>query len=69
MILDAAVRIIKKKGAAALTVRSVCEEADVSNGTFYYHFKNKDDLLMSFLRETSFDGLSCKHPSGRSPGG
>ena len=62
MILDAAVRIIKKKGAGALTVRSVCEEADVSNGTFYYHFKNKDDLLMSFLRETSFDGFELRTP-------
>ena len=62
LILDAAVRIIKKKGAGALSVHSVCEEADVSNGTFYYHFKNKDDLLMSFLRETSFDGFELRTP-------
>ena len=61
-ILSAAVRIIRKNGAGALTVRSVCEEADVGNGTFYYHFKNKDDLLMSFLRETTFDGFTLKTP-------
>ena len=62
LIIDAAIRLIKARGAEAVTVRNVCREADISNGTFYYHFKNKDDLLMYFLRETSFSGFALTTP-------
>ena len=61
-IIDAAVRIIKRDGAEAVTLRNVCREAGVSNGTFYFYFKNKDDLLMHFLRETSFDSFALSSP-------
>ena len=56
-IIDAAVALIRTKGADAVTVRSVCREADLSIGTFYHYFRDKDDLMMFFLRETSFDGF------------
>ena len=56
-IIDAAVTLIRTKGADAVTVRSVCREADLSIGTFYHYFRDKDDLMMFFLRETSFDGF------------
>ena len=58
LIINAAVKLISKKGADFITVRNVCREADIGTGTFYYHFKNKDDLLMYFLREISFE--KCK---------
>lgn len=56
-IIDATIALIRTKGADAVTVRSVCREADVSIGTFYHYFRDKDDLMMFFLRETSFDGF------------
>ena len=56
-IIDAAVGIIKKQGADHVTVRNVCNEADIGIGTFYFHFKNKDDLLMYFLGDISFEGF------------
>ena len=59
-IIDAAVTLIRTKGADAVTVRSVCREADLSIGTFYHYFRDKDDLMMFFLRETSFDGFSLQ---------
>lgn len=55
LIINAAVKLIKEQGADFITVRNVCREADIGTGTFYYHFKNKDDLLMYFLREISFE--------------
>lgn len=60
-IIDAAVTIITRDGAEEMTVRSVCDEADVSIGTFYHYFQNKDDLMMVFIRDTSFSEppLSC----------
>ena len=44
-IFDAAKRILKKQGYEELSIKNICEEAKVSNGSFYHHFKTKDDLL------------------------
>lgn len=61
-IIDTTVSIIRKKGADAVTVRNVCMEAGLSIGTFYHYFRDKDDLLMYFLQETSFDAFNLKTP-------
>ncbi len=61
-IIDTAISIIRKQGADAVTVRNVCTQADLSIGTFYHYFRDKDDLLMYFLRETSFDSFDLKTP-------
>ena len=61
-LIDATVAIIKRDGADAVTVRSVVEESGLSIGTFYHHFKNKDDLLMYFVKETSFDSFELETP-------
>ena len=61
-LIDTTVELIKKYGANSITVRNVCEEAGLSIGTFYHHFQNKDDLLMYFVRETSFDNFELKTP-------
>ena len=53
-IIETVTEMIKKYGADYVTVRKVCETADVSVGTFYYYFKDKDDLMMFFLRESLF---------------
>lgn len=62
-IKEAAIRLIRKYGAQSITVRKVCQEAHISIGTFYYHFKDKDDLLMSFIREDSFESFILKTPA------
>ena len=59
-IIDATVRILSTEGAEALTIRRVCQEADVSNGTFYHYFQNKDDLLMYFVKDTLFGDFEIK---------
>lgn len=53
-IIDTVTVMIKKYGSDYVTVRRVCDAADVSIGTFYYYFKDKDDLMMYFLREALF---------------
>ncbi len=50
-IYKAAVNIMKKKGYEYLSVNNICTVAGVSNGTFFYHFKTKEDLLSYYLRE------------------
>lgn len=61
-IIDTTVALVKKYGADVVTVRSVCEAADLSIGTFYHYFENKDDLLMYFVREASFDTFELQTP-------
>ena len=50
-IFRAAKHILQKKGYDQLSIKNICEEAVVSNGSFYHHFKTKDDLLSYYIEE------------------
>ena len=50
-IFRAAKHILQKHGYEALSIKNICEEAGVSNGSFYHHFKTKDDLLSYYIEE------------------
>ena len=61
-IIDATINLLSSQGAGNITVRSVCAKAGLSIGTFYHFFKDKDDLMMYFIKETSFDSFVLKNP-------
>src|ERR1017187_2196174 len=46
-LLDAARHVIRAKGYAATTVDDICREAGVTKGSFFHHFKTKDDLALA----------------------
>ena len=50
-IFAAAKNILQKDGYEALSIKNICDEAGVSNGSFYHHFKTKDDLLSYYIEE------------------
>ena len=50
-IFRAAKTILQKQGYERLSIKNICEEAGVSNGSFYHHFKTKDDLLSYYIEE------------------
>lgn len=50
-IFKAAKRIMKKNGYEGLSIKNICEAAGVSNGSFYHHFKTKDDLLSYYIED------------------
>lgn len=52
LLRNALVSLIEEKGFEALTVQEIIDRANVGRATFYAHFDNKEDLLMS-----GFDGL------------
>ncbi len=46
-LLDAALHVIRAKGYAATTVDDICHKAGVTKGSFFHHFKSKDDLALA----------------------
>lgn len=40
-IFLAAKKILQKQGYDALSIKNICEEAGVSNGSFYHHLRQK----------------------------
>jgi AcrR family transcriptional regulator len=54
---NALVRLIQEKPMDEVTVREVLERASVGRSTFYLHFRDKNDLLLSQL-ETFLEMMS-----------
>lgn len=50
-IFRAAKTILQEQGYEALSIKNICEEAGVSNGSFYHHFLSKDDLLSYYIED------------------
>ncbi len=46
-LLNAALNVIRAKGYSATTVDDICHAAGVTKGSFFHHFKSKDDLALS----------------------
>jgi TetR/AcrR family transcriptional regulator, transcriptional repressor for nem operon len=45
-LLDAAFDLIRTKGYSATRVEDICEAAGVTKGSFFHHFKSKEDLAL-----------------------
>ena len=47
LLRDALLALVQENGWDAITVQDVCDRADVGRSTFYIHFGDKEDLLLS----------------------
>jgi AcrR family transcriptional regulator len=62
LLRDALVELMLDRGYDRITVQDILDKADVGRSTFYAHYRDKDDLLVS-----EFEAL---HPAwGAGPGG
>ena len=51
-LLDAAIRVVARKGLRHLTYRAVASEAGVTHGLVAHHFGSRDALLLEALRHS-----------------
>jgi AcrR family transcriptional regulator len=52
MLRDALMSLILERGFDALTIQDITERADLRRATFYLHYRDKDELLLTILQET-----------------
>lgn len=45
-ILDAALDVFRAKGYAATRIEDICAEAGLTKGSFFHHFKSKEELAL-----------------------
>jgi len=55
VIWDSLIELMQTKSIMNITVKEICELADVSRSTFYFHYKDQYDLLKQIEEET----LNC----------
>lgn len=63
-LLDAAMHVIRAQGYAATTVDDICAHAGVTKGSFFHHFKTKDELALAAVAHFSqmAEGLFATAP-------
>src|SRR5713101_6585627 len=57
-LLDAAQKLIARKGLDAASVENIAAAAGYSRGAFYSNFKTKDDLFIELLRRDHVKGTA-----------
>lgn len=50
-LTQAAADLLLARGYDAVTVQDITDRADVGRGTFYIHFKDKEDIIWAILRD------------------
>ncbi|WP_026021114.1 TetR/AcrR family transcriptional regulator [Paenibacillus senegalensis] len=55
VVKDSFMQLLKEKPMSSITVKEICERADVNRSTFYAHYYNQYDLLSRIEDETIED--------------
>lgn len=50
-IRAAVIRLVSRHGLNAVTLQSICAEADITHGGFYFHFTCKEDAMIDVATE------------------
>ncbi len=63
-LLNAALYVIRARGYSATRVEDICESAGLTKGSFFHHFKGKEDLAVAAAEHFSAmaDGLFAQAP-------
>lgn len=62
MLYDVTRKMLAEYDLKYVTIRNICEEANVTHGAFYYHFKSKQDILFACGKD-SFEKFLGDNPA------
>lgn len=68
-LIEATGSLITKRGFNATTVDDICAEAGVTKGSFFHHFKNKDEIGEAVVRAWGEFGRVTYAKASARPGG
>jgi len=57
-ILNAAEKFFADRGYEAATVNDILDAVKIAKGTFYYHFKSKEDVLDALIEKRISEGVA-----------
>lgn len=69
-LVDAGLRVLRRRGSAGLTVAEVLREAGLSTRAFYRHFRSKDELVLAIYEQEATranERLRARLTATRSP--
>lgn len=49
IVMNSAIKLFLKKGFANVSNADIIKDSNVGSGTIYYHFEDKDDLILSVM--------------------
>ena len=54
-IADSLRKLLSRKSIDKVRVTEICKEAEIERPTFYYHFKDKYDLMAWMIFQSAYD--------------
>ena len=52
LLTQATLKLILEEGYTAISIQKITEQADLGRGTFYLHFKDKEDVIWTMFQES-----------------
>src|SRR5258708_34454952 len=62
-LLEAARQVFLERGYQDATISEIVQDADIAMGTFYLHFRDKEELLVSLAQDTLQSLREQVHPA------
>lgn len=51
LLIQSTLQLVLEKGYESITIQDITDRADLGRGTFYLHFKDKEDVIWTAFRE------------------
>ena len=65
LIIETATSLFAKHGFEKTSVAAICENAQVSKGLVYHHFKSKDEILIAIYEQSTEEMVNLSMADSR----